>query len=222
MDCGTGGNMATVFQIVDPVKPTTVSTPSCGRGPGGHLHGLGGPPPHALRLAVAPDPGGQDALVPLVDRVVADGLPGEVVGDRVHLQAVLLEDVPAALHVAGVLDGRPRVEVVAPAGDLQPVVAPLAGQPGHLLERQVGPLAGEQGDRSYVPSFVGRECCAVYDTAQHSRLAIACQPLPAAADRATASSTSCTCRPSANDGVGSRSAARSLTRSTISWVNECS
>ena len=38
--------------------------------------------------------------------------------------------------------------MVAPAGDLQPVVAPLAGQPGDLLERQVGPLAGEQGDRS--------------------------------------------------------------------------
>ena len=28
MDCGTGGNIATVFQILDPVKPTTVSTPS--------------------------------------------------------------------------------------------------------------------------------------------------------------------------------------------------
>ena len=89
MDWGTGGNMATVFQIFEPVKPMTVSTPSCGRGPGGHLHGLGRPAPHALRLAVAPDPGGQDAPVPLVDRVVADGLPGEVVGDRVHLQAVL-------------------------------------------------------------------------------------------------------------------------------------
>ena len=28
MDSGTGGNIATVFQIAEPVKPTTVDTPS--------------------------------------------------------------------------------------------------------------------------------------------------------------------------------------------------
>src|SRR5699024_3599566 len=52
--------------------------------------------------------------------------------------------------------GAPRVEVVAPAGDLEAVVAPLAGEPGHLLERQIGPLSGEQRDRSchvLQPSF---------------------------------------------------------------------
>jgi hypothetical protein len=118
------------------------------RGPRGHLHRVGGTLPHALGLPVSPHPRGQDALVAGVDRVVADGLAGEVVGDREDPQAVLLQDVVAAPDVVVVLHGRPRVEVVAPAGDLQPVVAPLAGEPGHLLERQVGPLPGEQRDRS--------------------------------------------------------------------------
>ena len=90
---------------------------------------------------------GQDAAVPLVDRVVADGLALEVVGDRVDLEVVLLEQVELALDVAVVVPA-PGVEVVAPAGDLEAVVAPPGGELGHLLERQVGPLAGEQGDRS--------------------------------------------------------------------------
>ena len=83
-----------------------------------------------------------------VDRVVADGLALEVVGDREDLQAVLLQQVQLALDVGVVLGALPRVEVVAPAGDLEPVVAPLGGELGHLLEGQVGPLAGEQRDRS--------------------------------------------------------------------------
>ena len=81
-----------------------------------------------------------------VDRVVADRLALEVVGDRPHLQPVALEDRVPAGHVVVVLGRPPHVEVIAPAGDLQPVVAPLAGEPGHLGEGQVGPLAGEQGD----------------------------------------------------------------------------
>ena len=40
------------------------------------------------------------------------------------------------------------VEVVAPAGELEAVEAPAAGLLGELGERQVGPLAGEQGDWS--------------------------------------------------------------------------
>jgi crossover junction endodeoxyribonuclease RuvC len=100
----------------------------------------------ALGLAVAPDVRGQDRLVPLVDRVVADRLPEQVVRDRPHLQVVLLEDVEAVAHVRLVLGGTPYVEMVTPAGDLQALVPPGGRQPGHLLERQVGPLAGEQRD----------------------------------------------------------------------------
>ena len=115
-------------------------------GPGGVLDLRGRPLPHTLRVAVAPDPGREDALVALVDRVVAHGLPGQVAGDGVHRQAVALEDLAAARDVGRVGERLVDLEVVTPAGDLQPVVAPSGGQPGDLLERQVGELSGEQGD----------------------------------------------------------------------------
>ncbi len=86
--------------------------------------------------------------MPLVDRVVADGLALEVVADREDLEVVLLQELQLGRHIRVVLDRGPRIEVVAPAGDLQPVVPPARGQSAHLFERQVGPLAGEQGDRS--------------------------------------------------------------------------
>ena len=72
-------------------------------------------------------------MVPLVDRVVADGLPGEVVGDRADLELVLRQRVQ--LSGRRRCPRRPaRVEVVAPAGDLQPVVPPPGGEPADLLE----------------------------------------------------------------------------------------
>ena len=38
-----------------------------------------------------------------------------------------------------------HLEVVAPAGELKPVVPPRARQPADLLKRQVRPLPGEEG-----------------------------------------------------------------------------
>jgi len=113
--------------------------------PRGQLHFLGGTLAHALRVAVAPHLCRQDVAVALIDRVVADRLALQVVRDRPDLEAVLLEQCELALDVA-VLIPAPRVEVVAPAGDLEAVVAPPGGELRHLLEGQVGPLAGEQGD----------------------------------------------------------------------------
>jgi hypothetical protein len=86
--------------------------------------------------------------VALVDRVVADRLPDEVVGDGEDLQVVLGQQLEATGDVRLVGQRLVDLEVVTPAGDLQSVVAPLGGEPAHLLERQVGPLAGEQRDRS--------------------------------------------------------------------------
>ena len=113
-----------------------------------------------------------------------------------------------ALDVGRVGERLVDLEVVAPAGDLEPVVAPFGGQPAHLLERQVGPLAGEQRDRSCImlPPPVTREAAG-----------------QSAALRSTAASTRCTRRPSANDGarVG-RPAAIASRKSLISWVKVCS
>ena len=70
------------------------------------LHLLGGALPDALGVAVAPDLRADDRLVAEVDRVVADGLALEVVGDGPDLQAVPVEDVEAALQVGVVLRRR--------------------------------------------------------------------------------------------------------------------
>ena len=174
------------------------------RRPGGVLHLLGRPLPDALGIAVAPHPGREDAVVALVDGVVAHGLAGEVVGDRVHLQAVTLEDVEPGLDVVGVLDRGPRVEVVAPAGDLEAVVAPAGCQRGDLLERQIGPLAGEQRDRTR------HDVTPVWWVVPSAELA------------STAARTRCTARPSANEGIGSAPLAMSVTKSTTWWVKPCS
>ncbi len=112
-------------QIDEPVKPLTCVTPSCGRGARGVLHPLGGALPHAFRVAVAADLGRQDRAVALVDPV-ADRLADEVRADRPHAEAVALEQLAAPVRVAAVGERLVDLEVVAPAGELEPVEAPAA------------------------------------------------------------------------------------------------
>src|SRR5690606_36159651 len=57
-----------------------------------------------------------------------------------------VEQLETLAHVGVVLRGTPHVEVLARARDLEAVLAPLGREPGDLLEREVDPLAGEQGD----------------------------------------------------------------------------
>src|SRR5581483_11554913 len=111
------------------------------------LHPLRGAPPHTLRLAVAVDLRRQDGAVALVD-AVADALADEMRADRPHVEAVTLEQPAPPLRVAGVGERPVDLEVVAPARELEAVEAPAAAALRELLERQVGPLAGEEGDRA--------------------------------------------------------------------------
>ena len=115
------------------------------RGLAGGDHLLGGALADAFRIAVAPHFRGKDGLVPVVD-VVADGLTDEVVGNGITGQPVVGEQLPFLLHVC--LGGKRgiHVEVVAPAGEFEAVVAHFIGQRGEFGERQVGPLAGEESD----------------------------------------------------------------------------
>ena len=115
--------------------------------PGGVLHFLGGAGADAFGVAVAPDFGPDDGLVPEVDGVIANGLALEVVGDGPDLEVVLLQHGEFGLDVAGFVPA-PGVQVVPGDGDFQAVVAPAGGQSGDFLEREVGPLAGEQGVRA--------------------------------------------------------------------------
>jgi hypothetical protein len=64
---------------------------------------------------------------------VADGLADEVVAYRPAAEVVAAQDLPPTLDVA-VLGERPvDVEVVPPAGQFEPVEAPLAALAGKLL-----------------------------------------------------------------------------------------
>src|SRR6202008_4154376 len=64
------------------------------------------------------------------------------------LQPVRGQLLVLLLHVVVLGERAVHLEVVAPAGDLQPVVPPTGGELAHVLEREVGPLAGEQRDWS--------------------------------------------------------------------------
>ena len=135
-------------QIDEPVKPTTVRTPSFAAARAVSFISLAARWRTPSGLPSPQIRGGQDALMAFVDRMVADRLPDQVVGDGVDRQVVLGEHLPLLVHI-GVIGERPvDLEVVAPARDLQTVVAPLGREATHLLERQVSPLAGEQSDRS--------------------------------------------------------------------------
>ncbi len=132
-------------QTGEPVNPlTTVDAERRGRA-GRVLHPLRRALSHPLGVAVAPDLGRQDPLVPCVDRV-ADRLADEVRADRPAAEPVPLEQLALRLHVAGIGDGPVDLEVISPAGELDTVEAPRLQLRGQVDERQVGPLAGEQGD----------------------------------------------------------------------------
>src|SRR5690606_27305104 len=115
------------------------------RGPGGEGQLAGGAPADALGRAVAPDIGGEDCLVPLVDRI-AHGLADEVARDRGAGEPVIAEERPFVLDVFLVARGGVDIEVVAPAGEFDAVIAHLLDERCELFQGKVGPLAGEQGD----------------------------------------------------------------------------
>ena len=115
---------------------------------GGVLHLFCSTLPHTLSLTVAPQPLGQDPLVPLIDGVVADRLTDKMIRQSPRLQVVRGQDLLPLLDVPRFVDGSMNVEVVSPAGDFETVIAPLAGQFTHGREGEVSPLGGEQRDRT--------------------------------------------------------------------------
>ena len=116
----------------------------------GVLHPLGRALAHALGLSVAPHLRRQHAFMTAVDRV-ADRLAHEVVADRPAVEAVALEDLAPAGAVGRIGQRLRDVEMIPPAGQLEAIELPLTALGGQLLEREVGPLAGEQRDGSCHP-----------------------------------------------------------------------
>jgi hypothetical protein len=70
--------------------------------------------------------------------------PSEVVGDGPALEAVLVEQRVPGVQVRRVGERLVDLEVVAPAGEFESVVAEVAGETADLFEGEVGPLAGEE------------------------------------------------------------------------------
>ncbi len=137
-----------------PVKPFTtagkliLSGEASRKQPGGlgrFNHALGGTLANAFGIAVAPDFRREDRLVPLIDEI-AHGLADEVCRNRIAGEAVVFQDLPLLFDVSLVLDRLIDFKMVAPAGEFQTVVAKGLGLLAEVFERQVGPLAGEQGD----------------------------------------------------------------------------
>ena len=112
--------------MLEPVKPLTTPTPSFCAARAVFLHFFGGPGVDAGRIAVAPDVRRQDGLVPRVD-LVQHGLADQVGADGVQLQVVALQQVASAGAIAVVGQRLVDLEMVAPAGQLEAVVAELAG-----------------------------------------------------------------------------------------------
>ena len=131
----------------------------------------------------------------LVDRVVADRLALEVVRDRPDLQAVLLEQRELALHVA-----RRRPSATGRGG------RPSRRSRGRRSPSSEASCATSSSGRSAhwpVKRVTGRAIAVSLRSWARCRFSRSrsrrCRPREL---RSTASSTRCTCRPSANDGRG--------------------
>ena len=83
----------------------------------------------------------------LVD-AVAHRLSDEMGAERPDSESVTVEQLADPTGVAVVGEGLVDLEVVAPACELEPVEPDRGRLGGKLLERQVGPLAGEESDRA--------------------------------------------------------------------------
>src|SRR3954465_5640100 len=66
--------------------------------------------------------------------------------DRPDAETVAREELALAAGIAAVGERLLDLEVVAPAGELEAVEAPPRAACDEVCDRQVGPLAGEQGD----------------------------------------------------------------------------
>ena len=101
----------------------------------------------AFRITITPDVRREDALVAFVD-IIAGGLADEVGGDCPAAKVVLREEFPDGFDVARLVDGADDIEVVAPAGELDAFVAHGFDLGEKLGDFEVGPLAGEEGNRA--------------------------------------------------------------------------
>jgi hypothetical protein len=79
----------------------------------------------------------------IVDGIITNALPNQVSANGKTLQIVFIEDIPTASNVTIFLKRLVNFEMIAPAGELEAIEAPLADLLGQGLQGQVSPLARE-------------------------------------------------------------------------------
>ena len=138
--------------MLEPVKPLTTPTPSFCAARAVSFSSSAARALTSGRVAVAPDVRRQDHLVPGVD-VVQHRLADQVAADGEHLEVVLFQQFAFLAAVVVLVEGLIDLEMVAPAGQFQPIVSEAAAFASQFGQGQVRPLAGEHRDRS---SHVGK------------------------------------------------------------------
>jgi hypothetical protein len=78
-----------------------------------------------------------------VNRVIRHTLANQVAADGKALQVVLVEDIPATLDIAILLQGFVHLKVVSPASQFQAIEAPFTDLLGKVFQGKISPLAGE-------------------------------------------------------------------------------
>ena len=99
----------------------------------------------AFGFAIAPDIGWQNGFVPFINQI-AHRLSDEMRGDGVAGETVLGEQRPFLFAIIGFGECAVGFKVVAPAGEFHAVVTHFFDERQEFGEREVGPLAGEEGD----------------------------------------------------------------------------
>src|SRR5258708_2830691 len=100
---------------------------------------------HPFGIAVTPNVRRPDGPVSLVDEI-AYCLADEMTGNRAARQTVRPQQLPFALKVFFRRNRLIDIEVVAPAGEFDAVVAHLFCERRQFFEGKVGPLASKEGD----------------------------------------------------------------------------
>ncbi len=132
-----------------PVKPLTTSTPMQFGGLGRILDFFGAALAHPFGIAIAPQARRQNGFVAIVDDGVRHALADQVRADGVALQAVFGKNIFARPDVAVALQRLVDFKMIAPASQFKTVISKTFRFSGHIIQREVRPLTGEE---SYWPS----------------------------------------------------------------------
>ncbi|MBZ0298295.1 MAG: hypothetical protein K8J31_01060 [Anaerolineae bacterium] len=104
-------------------------------------------PAYALRITIALDALWEDVTVTLVNRMITDALSNQVGADRKALQVVFLQNIFSASVIAVALQGLVDLEMIAPTGQFQAILAKTGCFFCQHWQGKVSPLPCKKCDR---------------------------------------------------------------------------